>query len=142
MNQLPRLMSKLLSRPGFRYLVVGAISYLLEVLVIIISQRAGASPVTAVTLSFWIGLVISFFLQKLFAFKDKRMHRRVVIRQILLVTALVSFNYGFTSIIIRLLVGHSPTVISRTIALLITTVWNFYLYRTRIFKSTDALIVG
>ena len=36
----------------------------------------------------------------------------------------------------------SPAVVTRTIALAITTIWNFYLYKTRIFKNSDEELLG
>ncbi len=128
---------ELLKKPGYRYLLVGGSVYALELVVIVIAQRLGASPVLAVGLSFWVGLVVSFALQKLFTFGDKRLHRRVLSLQIMAVSLLVIFNFGFTLLITKLLYHELPAVVTRTLALGITTMWNFYLYKTRIFK-TDA----
>jgi putative flippase GtrA len=130
----------LLRRPGFRYLLVGGSVYVLEVLVILLAQHLGASAVMAVGTGFWFGLVISFVLQKFVAFNDKRTHRRVLLPQVLAVSALVLFNFGFTLLVTKLLTPHVPAVVSRTVALAITVIWNFYLYKTRIFKSSDDLI--
>lgn len=118
-----------------RYLVVGGSVYILELLVIAIASHAGANSVVAVSLSFWIGLMVSFVLQKLFTFGDRRTHHKILIPQIIAVSLLVLWNFGFTIAVTRLLSSINP-VITRTIALLITTVWNFYLYQTRIFKQS------
>jgi putative flippase GtrA len=131
-------LKELLKRPGIRYLMVGGSVYVLELAVIVVAQHwFGASAVVAVGLSFWIGLVVSFVLQKLVTFSDKRVHNKVLLGQIIAVTLLVIFNFGFTILVTKLLQRHLPAVITRTLALGITTLWNFYLYRTRIFK-TDA----
>ena len=121
-----------------RYLVVGVSVYLLELLVIVIAQQLGASSVVAVGVSFWIGLVVSFGLQKFFTFKDKRTHHRILIPQFLAGVALVLFNFGFTLLVTKLLSDVVPAVVARTIALGITTIWNFYLYKTRIFRSEES----
>jgi putative flippase GtrA len=126
----------LLKKPGYRYLLVGGAVYVLEVAVIVVAQRLGASPVLAVGLSFWIGLVFSFVLQKLVTFGDKRLHHRVLSMQIIAVALLVIFNFGFTLLVTKLLYRELPAVVTRTLALGITTIWNFYLYKTRIFKSS------
>jgi len=128
---------ELLKKPGYRYLLVGGSVYALELVVIVIAQRLGAGAVLAVGLSFWVGLVVSFALQKLFTFGDKRLHRRVLSMQIMAVSLLVIFNFGFTLLVTKLLYHELPAVVTRTLALGITTIWNFYLYKTRIFK-TDA----
>ena len=124
----------LLQKPGHRYLVVGGSVYVLELVVIVVAQRLGASAVWAVGLSFWIGLVVSFALQKLVTFGDKRLHHRVLLPQIIVFSLLVLFNFGFTLLVTKLLYHWLPAVVTRTLALGITTIWNFYLYKTRIFK--------
>lgn len=127
----------LLQKPGARYLVVGGSVYVLELIVIFAAQRIGATAVQAVTISFLVGLVVSFLLQKLFTFGDRRMYHKVVIAQVVAVTALVLWNLGFTIVVTRLLQDVLPAVVTRTLALGITTIWNFYLYRTRIFRQSD-----
>jgi putative flippase GtrA len=131
---------KLLHRRGVRYLLVGGSVYVLEVAVILLAQHMGASDVMAVAVGFCVGLVVSFVLQKFVAFEDKRTHRRILLPQILAVTGLVLFNFGFTLLVTKLLSPHIPAIASRTVALAITVTWNFYLYKTRIFKSEDDLI--
>lgn len=124
-----------ISKSGRRYLIVGVSVYLLELLVIVIAQWLGASAVVAVGLSFWIGLLVSFGLQKFVTFEDKRLQRQVLSFQFAAFCALVFFNFAFTLLVTKLLANVVPAVICRTLALGITTFWNYYLYRTRIFKS-------
>jgi putative flippase GtrA len=130
----------LVQRPSSRYLVIGGSVYVLELLVIFGAQRLGASALLAVGLSFWIGLIVSFVLQKLITFSDRRLHHRVLVPQVVAFSLLVLFNFGFTLGVTKLLGGHSPAAVSRTIALGLTTIWNFYLYKTRIFKSLPQTI--
>jgi putative flippase GtrA len=103
--------------------------------VIIIAQWLGASPVLAVGISYWMGLVVSFILQKIVTFKDARMHHKVLIPQIIAFCLLVLFNFGLTLLITKLLSPPLPAVLSRTIALGLTTIWNFYLYKYHIFNQ-------
>lgn len=134
----------LLQKPGVRYLFVGGSVYILELLIIVVAQRLGATPVQAVALSFLIGVAVSFLLQKLFTFGDKRMHHRIVIPQVVAVTLLVLFNLGFTIVVTKLLQNVLPAVVTRTLALGTTTIWNFYLYKTRIFnqgKDQEAILI-
>jgi putative flippase GtrA len=123
-----------LQKPKVRYLLVGGSVYVLELIVIVVAQRAGMSSVGAVTTSFLVGLVVSFILQKLFTFKDKRSHHKILIPQLIAVGLLVMWNLGFTILLTKLLQHIMPAVVTRTIALGITTIWNFYLYKTRIFS--------
>jgi len=126
---------ELMKKPGMRYLIVGGSVYVLELVVIVLAQYWGATAVEAVGIAFFVGLVVSFLLQKLFTFGDKRTHHKVLIPQIIAVTLLVLFNFGFSLLVTKLLQDHLPAVVTRTLALGVTTIWNFYLYRTRIFNN-------
>ncbi len=126
-----------LARPLGRYLVIGGSVYVLELIVIVAAQALGASPTVAVGISFWVGLIISFLLTKLVTFGDKRTHHKVLLPQIIAFSLLVLFNFGFTVLVTSWLQSILPPVVTRTIALGVTTIWNFYLYRTRIFKTDE-----
>lgn len=138
------LLRRILAQPAAgRYLVVGGSVYLLELAVIVLAEHAGLSTVWAVSLSYSIGVIVSFLLQKLFTFRDRRMHHRIVAGQAVAVGLLLVWNYAFTMGMVALLDKVLPGVVIRTIALGITTIWNFYLYKTRIFRrdpkpATDA----
>jgi len=125
-----------LQRPGLRYLIVGGSVYVFELAVIVVAQWWGASPVWAVAISFSLGTAVSFLLQKLVTFSDKRMHHRILIPQLIATALLVLWNFGFSVLLTKLLQNHLPAVVTRTLALAITTIWNFYLYKTKIFKQT------
>ncbi len=133
-------LTELIKRPGIRYLIVGGSVYAFELAVILIAQHQGASAVYAVGLSYILGTIVSFGLQKLVTFGDKRMHHKIVIAQAVAVGLLVVFNFGFTLLVTKLLSHVWPAIVTRTLALLITTLWNFYLYKTRIFtRSKDTI---
>jgi putative flippase GtrA len=128
----------LLQRPVYRYLLIGGGVYILELAIIVVAQRLGASAYLAVGLGFWIGLITSFWLQKLLAFGDRRLKRQVLVSQIVAFSLLVLFNFTFTLLATRLLIDSLPVTVIRTLTLAITTVWNYYLYKTRIFKIPDS----
>jgi putative flippase GtrA len=128
---------ELLKRPGPRYILIGGSVYAFELVVILVAQWQGASAVVAVGLSFWLGLIISFALQKAVTFSDTRLHHKVLIPQLAAFSLLVLFNFSFTILVTKLLSHHLAAVITRTLALGITTIWNFYLYKTRIFKTDE-----
>jgi len=130
----------LLKRPGYRYLIIGGSVYAFELAVIVVAQWFGATPVWAVAISFCLGTLVSFWLQKLVTFGDKRMHHKILIPQMIATTLLILWNLGFSVLLTKLLQHHLPAVVTRTLALGITTIWNFYLYKTRIFKNNDELI--
>ena len=120
-----------------RYIIVGVNVYLIEIAIILVAQKLGTSAILAVGLSFWFGLFISFLLQKLFTFQDRRMRTRVIVPQIAAVVLLVLFNFIFTIAVTHLLQNILSVIIIRTIALSFTTLWNFYIYKTKIFRSHD-----
>ncbi len=128
----------LLKRPGYRYIAIGSSVYVLELVVIVVAQKLGASSIVAIGISFWIGFVVSFTLQKLITFKDRRMHHRILLPQAAAFCLLVLFNFGITLLATKLLSHMLPAVVIRTLAIGITTIWNFYLYRTRIFKTDES----
>lgn len=117
------------------YIKVGLSVYIFEVLIIIIAIKARAGNVLAVAISYSLGLIASFILQKFITFNDKRTHHKIVIAQFLAVVGLVIFNFAFTVVLTKILSNTLPAVVCRTIALSITTLWNYYLYRTRIFSG-------
>jgi len=120
-----------------KYLIVGGSVYVLELAVIVLAQNAGATAVEAVSISFLIGLVVSFILQKFVTFGDKRVHHKILLPQFIAVTLLVIFNFGFTVLMTKIFTHLLPAVVIRTLAIGVTTLWNFYLYRTRIFKTDE-----
>jgi putative flippase GtrA len=130
----------MLHTPFGRYLVIGGSVYVFELAVILLAQWLGANPVLAVGLSFWLGLIVSFTLQKFVTFGDKRTHHRILIPQMVAVALLVLFNFCFTLVVAALLKHLLPAVFTRTLALAVTTIWNFYLYKTRIFNTPNPVI--
>jgi len=116
-------------------LIVGGSVYVLELLIILIGQHEGLSAVWAVAWAFIIGTTVSFLLQKFVTFGDKRTHHKIVIAQVVATGLLIVFNLAFSVLVTKLLQHHLPAVVTRTLALGITTIWNFYLYKTRIFKG-------
>jgi putative flippase GtrA len=128
------LLSAIYSDTRVRYLVIGGSAYLIELAVLFSAQAAGAPGTLAVAISFIVGTAISFLLQKVIAFKDRRFHKKIIFSQALLYVALVVFNFVFTVLAVWLLENYFPVAVIRTVALGITVIWNYYLYKTRIFN--------
>lgn len=129
---------KILQHRSYRYILIGGSVYLLEMIVITVAQTFGATAVTAVAISFLVGVIASFLLQKFVAFDDKRTQHHILIPQVIAFALLVLFNFGFTLFVTDILASSLPTTIARTLALGATTIWNFYLYKTRIFKTNQS----
>jgi putative flippase GtrA len=133
---------ELLRRPGYRYLIIGGSVYAFELIVIVIAQQFGASAPWAVAISFCAGTLVSFFLQKLVTFDDKRMHHRILIPQMVATVVLIVWNLSFSVLLTKLLEDKLPAVATRTLALGVTTIWNFYIYKTRIFKNSNEALIA
>lgn len=118
-----------------KYILVGGSTYALELLVIYLLKLLGLNDVIAVGIAFWFGLAASFVLQKVIAFSNKDKSARTVTRQAVMYGVLVAVNYAFTLGVVALFSEEFGVFLTRTIALVITTFWNFFLYRNLIFKS-------
>jgi putative flippase GtrA len=90
----------------------------------------------AASASFWAGLLFSFAMQKFVAFQDFQKEIKAISRQIAWYGVLVGFNYTLTVIIVSLFPGKE-IIFSRTLAVAITTTWNFLFYKRIIFRNKD-----
>lgn len=132
------MLKQLMRHRTYRYLLIGGSVYVLEMVTIIIAQGLGADAILSVGVSFGIGIVASFMLQKFVTFGDNRTQHKVLATQIIAFVLLVLFNFAFTLFMTGILAATIPATIARTLILGITTVWNFYLYKTRIFRADQS----
>lgn len=118
-----------------RYLCIGGLSYAVELTSIyLLIYLFSLTPVEASAIAFWIGLVISFFAQKIFAFSNTNFSLSHLSKQTVQYGLLVIFNYIFTLLFIYILRDYEVGI-TRTIALAITTFWNYLIYKSLIFKK-------
>lgn len=94
---------------------------------------SGVDRLLAVAIGFWVGFFLAFIMQKLLAFRNTTAAPKQVLRQSVLYILLVLFNYGFTLGFVALLSPLMGVYIARTVALAITTCWNFIIYKKLIF---------
>lgn len=118
-----------------RYIFAGGLSFAIELSIILLLIKAlnTESPV-AITIGFWVGLIVSFLLQKLLTFKDTRLKLSHLSTQTFYYGALVLVNYIFTLAFTLLAAPLIGLVVARTLALVITTAWNFVIYKRIIFN--------
>lgn len=132
---MPSTFKKITNNTLFRYIFIGGLSYLIEVITIyVIINYSDLGSLTAVAISFWLGLIASFFLQKFLAFKNKESSAKHLIWQSITYSILVIINYLFTLGFVAIFENTVGVFIARTIALIITTGWNFIVYSKVIFK--------
>lgn len=129
-----RSLRKIINQQTKPYLLIGGSVYVFELVIILLAQTWGANPVWAIGIGFCFGTLLSFGLQKFITFGDKRVQHKIIAAQLIATCALVVFNFVFTLVVAKLLTPFLPAILSRTIALGITTLWNFYIYKNHIFK--------
>ena len=133
---ISRLIRQVKTSTLLRYIIVGGTSYAIELSVLLLLVHVLHFNTTlAVSIGFWLGLVISFLLQKFLAFKNTDTRARRLTIQTVYYARLVLFNYGFTLLFVHLLEPFIDLSIARTLALIITTAWNYIIYKKVIFTE-------
>jgi putative flippase GtrA len=120
-----------------RYIIVGGCAYLIEMATLFgLKDGAKFSSIKSVAISYWVGLIVAFFLQKIVTFKnhDRRVH--VLAKQILMYACLVLFNYAVTLIAVHLLTPKLSVFLVRTIVIALGTLWNYYFYHF-LFRQSE-----
>jgi putative flippase GtrA len=131
-----RLFKRLLKESSFfRYVFMGGLTYVIDIAVLI-GLYAGlhTSRALAASASFWTGLLFSFMLQKFVAFQDYRKEVKAISQQALSYGVLIAFNYVLTVFIVDQFPGRD-IVYSRTLAVAITTIWNYFIYKRLVFRE-------
>nr|WP_239479056.1 GtrA family protein [Rothia sp. ZJ1223] len=119
-----------------RYVGVGVTGVIFELLILyIVKNVLDGDNKIAVTASYWLGIIFSFLLQKFFAFENKETATKVVGAQVLSYSLLLLVNYLFTLGFIALFAEMLGIYIARMVALMITTGWNFFVYKYFVFKK-------
>lgn len=117
-----------------RYLMVGGTAFVLELSTLYtLNHIVGLGPVQSVAISFWVGFIIAFILQKLITFRNYETHMHVILKQVIGYTILVAWNYAFTIAAVKILSREVSVLIIRTGVIVLTTTWNYLLYH-QLFK--------
>lgn len=123
------MLKKYLSHSLVRYILVGGSAYAVELLILFsLHKLIGLSATTATAISFWVSIVTSFFLQKIFSFKNYQKQVKMLSGQFTAYGILVLFNYCFTVLVVAFF-PDNLLLLSRTLALAVVTVWNYLFYR-------------
>jgi len=124
-----------------RYLLVGGTGYIVEMgALYVLHYVCNLSSFASAAVSFWIGFVVAFVLQKLVTFKNFERRPETVARQILFYSLLTGWNYLFTLVLVKLFAGHTSVLVVRTVAIAIITLWNFVVYK-RFFQGHPEMVV-
>jgi len=115
-----------------RFLIAGGLAFLVDFgLLALLHQLLGLPLWLSTGVAFLVSFFVAYFLQRIFAFSSTAPHGGALIRY----TALVAFNAGATIAVVSLL---NSTPLSweggKVVATAITTMWNFFLYRSWVFR--------
>ena len=120
-----------------RYIVAGAVGAgTLLGLLYILHDRLGLPVVTSSVIAFSLALVVSFVLQKFWAFQDQDTSRSHV--QFAYFLTLALFNVGADAVFMHLLVDILGIwyILSQVLASGTIAIWSFFLYRSVVFRSS------
>jgi putative flippase GtrA len=136
-------MKKLASSKFARYLLVGGSAFLIEYSsFFILYQLLSFQIYISNSISFCLGLLISFLFNRGWAFKTGQKYKLHVRHQLLAYGSLALFNLVMTNVLIGLLKsGGIDPRIGKIIIMLVIVGWNFLIFRTLIFaEHSDARV--
>lgn len=134
---MPRINQNLIQNSLFRYVFVGGMAYIIDIGVLILCYEVLHTPRgVAAGVSFWAGLLFSFGMQKFVAFQDFQKEVKAISKQVFWYAGLVAFNYFLTIVVVSYFPGKD-IILSRTLAVAITTLWNYLIFKNIIFKSSQ-----
>lgn len=129
-------------RPLLRYLFVGGLTYIVDIAVLVgLHSGLHTQRTVAAGASFWVGLLFSFVLQKFVAFQDYKKEVKAISRQAFWYGVLVAFNYSLTLLIVSLF-PDKDLILSRTVAVAVTSCWNYLFYKRIIFRGPKGSGIG
>ena len=135
MKNVQKLLKSARNSQLIRYLFVGGTSYVLEIgLLAYLEYGLHIPTVISVSISFWFGFLIAFILQKIITFGDRQHSAKKIAWQSISYGLLVAFNFIFTLLFVQFFGPLIGVIVARTIALIITTMWNYVVYSKVIFK--------
>lgn len=121
-----------------RYLIAGGSAFAMEYVAFFVFYTLLSWPLyVSNSISFCVGLVVSFVLNRTWAFRKDNfdMHHH---KQLVMYVCLALFNLVLTNVIIGVLHGIMPVLVAKLGAMLCIVVWNFFIFRFFIFAGTKA----
>jgi putative flippase GtrA len=127
---LVALIRTVFNHSGFRYLLVGGSSFVLDFGVLYVLHEIAEIRLWISTgIAFLCSFFYNFTLQKLFAFSSQAHTPRSLLKYVLL----VGFNTIATIGIVAVLYVYIGWIAAKIVSTVMTTVWNYLAYRHIIF---------
>jgi putative flippase GtrA len=128
------IIHKIKEKRLIHYVIAGGAAFTIEYgSFLILYYHFHVAAVTANTVSFILGLITSFMLNRLWVFGHKKQHRRVA-HQISLYLMIAGINLIITDVVIHFLVqAKIPAFIAKILLVILVACWNFVIFRKIIF---------
>ncbi|OLF70991.1 hypothetical protein AWH62_13025 [Maricaulis sp. W15] len=136
-NKFPKLIYAIIERPAVRYLIVGGSTNLALLALYAGLTALGVHEVTASSIGYSTGIVVTYILNKGWSFRDKSTHHTAFIRYI------AAYGVGYV-VQIAVLYGLTfqlglPHIISQIVAMIAAAVSIFSLLKLFVFRPTPDL---
>lgn len=132
-NTLHTALRRFWALSAIRYLVVGGFCFLVDIGLLWLAHEVLRLPLSIATpLSFLASFAVTYTLQRIVAFEAETK----VVSSVARYTALVAFNTVATTGIVWIIdQWGGGWVVGKVIAVIATTVWNFFAYRHWVFVT-------
>ncbi len=121
---------------AIRYLLVGGVAFAFDVgLLALLHQVLGVRLELATPLAFITSFFVTFLLQRALTFQTKKNSAVSLLRYAIL----VAFNtVAVTAIVTLGTAAGAPWIVGKVVAVVVTTVWNFFAYRHWVFPRASS----
>lgn len=132
---MKKIIRKIHNQRLFHYVFSGSSAFLLEYgSFLIIFYHFHLTIIFSNTISFVLGFITSFILNRIWVFGHKEQNKQVI-HQISLYLIIACVNLTITNIAIHFLVDASvPAFIAKIMLVILVAIWNFGIYKKVIFS--------
>lgn len=136
-----KVIRKLYLNPALRYVAVGGLTIVLDVLILwILHGIVGINVLISATFSYWLAILFNFTVNRSWTFGSNQ-HKTT--RQVVLYLLLLGCNYVFTIVFIKFFTKHGLNFLTaKAAAVAIQVCWTYLAYRKIIFTTNTKEEVG
>lgn len=138
MQTIKKIYKRLIEKELFKYLAIGGVAFVVDYLALLTAYYVFKFPlVIASSVGFLCGFLISYSANRFWVFGNSGAKRSPK-RQLIEYGLLVGFNYAFTVFSLHYLLelGVKPEI-GKLIIMSLIVVWNFVIFKTKIFSDTE-----
>lgn len=124
-----------------RYIISGGVASGIDILLFIIFIEVfNLHYIISVSISITISFIVRFYLQKVFAFKDKNID---IYRQLSMYTILYLLSITITTLLLYVFIDifHLWYVLAQIVSIFIVAILSFFIYKYVIFKKSNSDII-